>query len=178
MPTKTVDVTIKGISPLMMHRFPLEPIEAIEKKSITEQAEIACYRDPETKELYIPTEALQRTFVNGATFSKGKGRASLQKTVAACLFVSPMRVGLGVEKYEVDSRAVVVPATRGRVVRHRPILNKWGCSFKIEFDSDLLTENQMRRVIDDSGARVGVLEYRPEKKGPFGRFMVTEWATP
>ena len=178
MSTKTIQCVIKGVpgSALLMHAYPLVPIEALEKKSPAEQAELASYRDPDTGNLYIPGIALQRAIVNGATYSKGKGRGSLQKPVAACVLVSPERCSLGVKDFVVDSRGVVIPATRGRVIRHRPRLNDWQVSFEIEYDPDLITETQLRRVIDDTGSRVGLLDFRPEKKGPFGRFMVIDWS--
>lgn len=174
---RTVQVRIEGMgSGLLMHRFPMETIEAIEKKSAQEQAEISAYRDPETKGLYVPAVNVQRSLVNGATFSKGKGRATLQKPVAACVIVGPEeRLALNTSHFEVDSRPVVVPATKGRVIRHRPLLRKWALEFEIEYDERLLTEAQLRRVVDDSGTRVGLLDFRPEKKGPFGRFVVTHW---
>ena len=168
-------VTVKGVSPLLMHRYPLVPIEALEKKSPAEQAEVAAYRDPETRELYVPGVNLQRGLVSAATFSKGKGRASLQKAAAACVMVSPQYLNLGTREYALDSQAVVIPATKGRVVRHRPRLDTWTISFVIEWDDTLLEEKQLRRSLDDMGSRVGLLDFRPEKKGPFGRFMVTEW---
>lgn len=31
------------------------------------------------------------------------------------------------------------------------------------------------RIVDDCGTRVGLLDFRPERKGPFGRFVVTKW---
>src|SRR5689334_18204232 len=117
---KEVSITIEGISPLLMHSFPLSPIEAPEKKPKEEQAELSAYRDSVTHNLYIPGTAVQRGLVGAATFSKGKGRASLQKQVAACVLVSPEHIDLGTQTFEVDSRPVVVPATKGRVVRHRP----------------------------------------------------------
>ena len=43
---ETIHVKLTGISPLLMHSFPLLPIEAIEKKSPEEQAELAAYRQP------------------------------------------------------------------------------------------------------------------------------------
>jgi hypothetical protein len=175
MPMKSVEVTVKGTSALLMHRFPLEPIEAIEKKTVADQAEIAAYRDPETKGLYVPGVAVQRCLVGAATYSKGKGRGSLQKNVAACVLVTPERISTGQKTYAIDSRAVVVPATKGRVVRHRPRLDEWEISFTVDYDDTLLTEQQMRRIIDDAGSRVGLLDFRPEKRGPFGRFMVTSW---
>lgn len=173
MATKQVEVKIKGISALLMHSFPMVPIEAIEKKSPEEQAELATYRDPDGN-LYVPAIAIQRCLVSSATYSKGKGRGSLQKPVAACVMVTPERVPLP-RPFTVDARPVVVPATRGRVVRYRPRFDEWNLSFSIEYDDTLLTETQLRRVVDDAGSRVGLLDFRPERKGPFGRFMVTKW---
>lgn len=171
-----VTCTIDGISPLLMHAYPLVPIEALEKKTIEEQAELACYRDPDGM-LYVPGVNIQRALIAGATFSKGKGRASLQKPVAACTIVSPERVILAPQAYAIDTRPVVIPSTRGRVLRHRPRFEQWSLTFNIDFDPDLVTIVQLRRVLDDAGQRVGLLDFRPECKGPFGRFHVTNWVT-
>src|SRR5690348_3894027 len=112
-----------------MHAFPMVPIEALEKKTPDEQAEFAAYRDNTNgKHLFVPGINLQRALIAAATYSKGKGRSSLQKQAAACLNVSPERLDLGVKEYAVDSRPVVVPATKGRVMRHRPRLDKWKLS--------------------------------------------------
>lgn len=175
MAQKVADVEVKSLYALMMHQYPLIPIEALDKKTPEEQAEYAAYRDPDTKRLYIPGAAMQRALVAAATYSKGKGRATLEKPVAACVLVTPERLDLGVSEYKIDARAVVIGATKGRIVRYRPRIEEWGCKFSVEFDDTLLTEAQVRRVVDDAGQRVGLLEYRPAKKGPFGRFMVTAW---
>lgn len=157
-----------------MNRFPMEPVDGFSKMSPADQAEIAAYRAPDG-ELFIPSEAIRQSLIGAAAYSKGRGRASLQKTAAAALFVNPERVGLGVTHYEIDSRPVVVPATRGRIVRHRPRLNEWEATFTIEYDDKLLTETQVRRIVDDAGSLVGILDFRPATKGPFGRFMITSW---
>jgi hypothetical protein len=172
--SQKADVSIKGISPLLMHKYPLIPIVALEKKPPADQAELAAYRDPQGK-LYIPGTNIQRALVQGATFSKGKGRASLQKEVCACVLISPEYCVLPQQSYEVDSRPIVVPATKGRVLRHRPRLDEWDVSFSVEWDEVLITEAQVRKIMDDTGSRVGLLDFRPEKKGSFGRFMVTKW---
>jgi hypothetical protein len=39
----------------------------------------------------------------------------------------------------------------------------------------LLSEKEVRGIVDNMGSRVGLLDFRPEKKGPFGRCMVTAW---
>lgn len=175
MALNTVKITIQGDSALLMHAFPLEPIERIEKKSIEEQAEYAAYRDPNTKELYIPGTAVQRALIGGATYSKGKGRGSLQKPAAACIQINTERLGLGTKSYTIDSRPVVIAATKGRIIRHRPRLDKWSVAFELSFDPDLLKESEIRRIVEDTGKRVGLLDFRPEKKGPFGRFSIIKW---
>jgi hypothetical protein len=171
---KAVEVTISGISPLLMHAFPMIPIEALEKKSPEEQCKYAEYRTSDSK-LYIPAINLQRALVSAASYSKGKGRASLQKIVAACVLVSPEHLILSTQTYAIDARPVVIPSTKGRVLRYRPRLDTWSVTFEIEFDDNLLTENQLRRVVDDCGSRVGLLDFRPEHRGPFGRFSVISW---
>ena len=169
-------VTIKGISPLLMRKMPLieEPAD-LRNQPPKDQAEWNCYRDETTGRLYIPAANLQRALIGGATYSKGKGRSNLSKSAAACLRVWPDIIDLGVTNFEIDSRSVVIRATGGRVIRHRAKLNEWKATFKIDYSRDLLSEVQVRSIVDDTGARVGLLDFRPEKKGPFGRFVVDHW---
>ena len=175
---KTIKVSIKGISPLLMHRFDVSdaasggPVKVPD--SAEEAAEKAAYRLPDGM-LYVPAENVRAALVAAAVYEKGRGRASLQKYAAAAIFVSPQALELGTDKYEIDARPVVVPATRGRVIRYRPRLDKWGLTFYLEYDDELLTEEQVRRIVDHCGSKVGLLDFRPQKKGPFGRFMVERW---
>lgn len=172
---KNIKVTIQGLPPgLLMHRFPMEPIEALEKKSIEDQAELTTYRTPQ-KELYIPGTAIQRALVEAGKYSKGKGRASLQGIISACLFINPEYIILTPNKYIIDSRPVVVPATKGRILRHRALLPEWKADFIISYEEKLVTEQQIRKVLEDACSLVGFLDFRPAKKGPFGRAMIIEW---
>lgn len=61
------------------------------------------------------------------------------------------------------------------LLRHRPRLDKWKAAFGLLYDETLMKPEQVRRIVDDCGSRVGLLDFRPERKGPFGRFMVTKW---
>lgn len=170
-----VEVQVTGISALIMHKFPLVPIEGLDKMEPAEQAEHAAYRDPETLGLYVPGVNVQRALIAGAAYSKGKGRATLQKPASACLMIAPERIALGVDTYELDARPVVIPATKGRIMRFRPRLDAWQLTFEMEYDPTLISAEQARQIVDDTGSRVGLLDFRPEKKGPFGRFVVTSW---
>lgn len=174
MSTKLINCKIKGISPLLMHAFPLVPIEAFEKKTPEEQAEYSAYKDP-LGNYYVPGVNIQRCLIAAAAYSKGKGRASLQKQAAACLMVNPEHVLLNQKTYEIDIRPVVIPATKGRVLRYRPRFDNWELTFEIEYDDNMLTEIEIRRIVDDAGLKVGLLDFRPACKGPYGRFIVIEW---
>jgi len=168
-------VTIEGTSALLMKKYPDTPIEGFDKKPPEEQAELSAYRIPGTKELYIPGNAIQRALVNAAAYSKGKGRASLQKIAAACLLVLPEYVGLGTNIFRVDSRPVVMPATKGRVMRYRPRIDNWKATFGLEWDETLLREEEVKRIVEDMGKRVGLLEFRPARNGMYGRSKLINW---
>ena len=174
-----VDVSIKGISPLLMHAFPMVAVDSMEKKLPEQQCEICCYREPANGsakgKLFVPAVNVQRALIAGAVYVKGKGRASLAKQAAACLFISPERLVLDNQSPIVDTRPVVVPATKGRVLRHRYRFDAWTIEFVLEYDDLLMKESEARRVVDESCLRVGFLDFRPERKGPFGRAMVTKW---
>ena len=38
-----------------------------------------------------------------------------------------------------------------------------------------LSPKLLRQIIDDSGKRIGLGDFRPSTKGPYGRFVVTSW---
>ena len=174
-----VKATIKGISALLMHAFPMVPIVGIENKSPEEQAELSLYRLADKNgrpgEIYVPGNALQRCIVAAGAFSKGKGRATLVKTVAACVFIEPDALVIKPQEYTIDSRRVIIAATRGAVVRHRPRFDEWEVDFNLSYDETLLKSTAVRKCVDDAGQRVGLLDFRPACKGPFGRFVVTSW---
>ena len=178
---KTISVELKGSSPILMNRFPMEPIEGLAKKSKEEQAEISAYRipskDDQLGELYVPGSAVFRTLINAGSYSKGKGRATLAKIIAACISIDNEYLGLGTTEYAIDSRPVVNPSTKGRIIKHRPMIVDWKISFDLSYNEILLTENQVRKVVDDAGMLVGLLDFRPACKGPFGRFKVSRWET-
>ena len=40
---------------------------------------------------------------------------------------------------------------------------------------NIIREEMVRALIATAGSRIGLCDFRPEKKGPFGRFMVKDW---
>lgn len=173
---QTISWSIRGLSPLLMHRFPMDTELGIEKKPPKYQAQRALYQLNGSGTIYLPAENLRQALVGGGVYSKGKGRATLTKTIAAILSITPDALTISPQKWEIDSRPVVITATRGRIVRHRPRFDQWTIGGKAIYDDTVISEAQLREVFDNAGSRVGVGDFRPAKRGPCGRFMVTAWA--
>lgn len=68
-----------------------------------------------------------------------------------------------------------VTRQRARIMRHRARLEEWSLSFSIEIETSILAESEVKTMLDDSGRRAGIGDFRPAKGGPFGRFTVVHW---
>jgi hypothetical protein len=183
-----VNVTIQGITPLLMNRFTEENEVAVSsgtrasikgsKGTPREQAEKKAYRDKDGL-LYIPGPNIFSCLVAAGTFHKaGRVKVTTQKSslVPAGLNIVELVCSLGTKVWEVDSRSVVIPATGGRIMAHRPRLDEWSTSFTLDVDEEMFAPNFVRLLVDDAGKKVGLGDYRPSRKGPFGRFVVSSWS--
>lgn len=188
-----VSVTIEGISPLLMNRFTEAAEVAVsggtavtmrgDKGSPREQAAPRRYAD-QAGNLYLPGANIYACIIAAGTFHKaGKSKLTTLKTslIPAGLMldelVCPLHApdGTPLTGWEVDSRSVVIPSTGGRIMCHRPRVDAWRCTFSVEIDTDVFSPNLVRAVIDDAGKKIGLGDYRPARKGPFGRFVVVRW---
>jgi hypothetical protein len=61
-------------------------------------------------------------------------------------------------------------------MRHRPRLNAWHLEGTLEIDDDMLEPSLVHQLLSEGGSKLGLLDYRPEKGGPFGKFAVVSWA--
>jgi hypothetical protein len=113
----------------------------------------------------------------------GRTKITTQKSslvpaaVALIELTCPLRGPDGEPKWEVDSRSVVIPSTGGRIMCHRPRLDRWRVSFTLEVDTGMFSVPLVRQLLDDAGKRIGLGDFRPARKGPFGRFVVVKWET-
>lgn len=184
----TVSVEIAGLSPLLQHRFgeqseAADPVRAALLLSGTprEQAECVVYRNSDNQ-CYFPGQAIARLLREAGGSHKQKStRKSVKYIVPAAVIVPEDAVlildelGKPVEDFEVDSRPVTIPATKGRIMRHRPRFDLWGASFLLEVDETVLPVALIHQLLEEGGRRIGIGDFRPEKGGPFGRFAVVSW---
>lgn len=177
-----VEVTIKGVSSLLMNRFPdgMEDTSQVnkgERGTPRQQAEKALYR-LEDGRLYLPGANIYAAIIGAGIFHKaGKSKVTTQKSslVPAGVWIMETAVPFKGNQWEVDSRRCVIPATGGSIIRHRPRLDEWELTFTLEIDPGMFSEKFVRELVDDAGKKVGLGDFRPARKGPMGRFVVTNW---
>jgi hypothetical protein len=177
-----IDVTIEGITPLLQHRFNEEAEVKISNgtgssipraKTPRDEAEKVCYRLPDGR-LYQPSTHVLQSFRTAGKFHK-VGRKQADRLAMAALAILETELVHDTKEFEVDSRPCVIPATRGRVMRHRPRLDKWSLSFTADLDTDIFNEELAYAILADAGRKVGIGDFRPDKGGPFGRFKIVHW---
>ena len=188
---RTFHVLIQGDGSLLQHRFGEAAQEAgkkstraVKAKDMTprEQAEQAAYRTSEGN-LYLPGAAIARLLREAGAAHKQKGsRKSCKYLVPAACRVKQDQIPLMqkdgktlVYDYEVDSRPVTIPSTKGRIMRHRPRLDEWTARFDLAINEDVLEADAIFQFLIEGGQRIGVGDFRPERGGPFGCFKVALW---
>src|SRR5258708_6770759 len=80
-----------------------------------------------------------------------------------------------IKDFEVDSRPVTIPATKGKIMKHRPRFDVWSAKFNLVINTEMLTEEFTQQLLTEAGQSQGIGDYRPNKTGPFGCFRITSW---
>ena len=178
-----LDVEITGVTPLLMHRFNIDEHGLKKDKNMTprEAAKLVCYED-ENQRLYYPTTNIYACIIESGRFHKdGKVKVTTARSsiIPAGVMIESEFVYFKTPKtpktWEVDSRSVVVPSTGGRIVCHRPRLDEWSLGFTLTLDTKMFNPKFIRTLVDDAGCKVGLGDFRPARKGIYGRFVVTNW---
>jgi hypothetical protein len=143
-----IEIEIDGITPLICNRFTDEAAEAATSGSRGSSA--AVERDTPHDEcqsrLYlvddapvIPQPNLLRCIVDGGSFFKiGKRQITTKKEsmLYACADIHGVAIPILSKKgWTVDTRPVRIPATGGRILKHRPIFHDWRLRFTADLDA-------------------------------------------
>lgn len=183
-----IKIEITGITPLLLHRFTDEAaanatdstrssIQSGDRGTPREQAEPSLYTY-EGKPI-IPGPNLFRAIIDGGKFFKaGKSKITTQKSslIPSCVSIEEIVIPIKHKKpWEVDTRPIRIPATGGRILRHRPRFDDWALTFSLSVDTDTLGTKLLREIIDATGKKIGLGDFRPDCKGMYGKFVVTKW---
>lgn len=175
-----VKVEVKGISPLLQNRFPIE--DFMEGNRTTQKGKGADKRiyDPQEEslkrlyktsegEIYQPAEHFEKSMEKAAVNFKMKGRKTFKDAIQAGVIVTPFAIIHKIQKWEIDLRRVVIQGKA--ILRARPMFPEWELSFNLECIDDRIRPEEIKDILDYAGKFVGVGDFRPK----FGRFMVTKF---
>jgi hypothetical protein len=143
-----------------------------------EEADRACYWMPNKSSLAFPAENLRCGLIRAASGWKvpGDRKLSLQPILAGDISIEPEYLSFHTKKYEIDSRRVVVQ--RQGVIRSRPKLSKWELEFEVRWEAQYLGKDFHKTILPDLlerlGKTIGLGDFRPEHRGPFGRFLTVK----
>lgn len=176
---KKIKVELTGLSPLLMNS-PNQMMEEAEQKvtmktkkhNHEEEADKLAYKK-ESGELYIPATAVKGALINASSFKK-IGKYAAKSIIAGGVFILDSEIGLGTKKYEIDKRTVVIQ--RARVVKARPMVRDWKVEFVMSYNENIIgNPDIIKEILIDAGARIGLLDFRPQKTGSFGMFEITKF---
>lgn len=186
---KNLQVTWKGITPLIMHSCqcvnPLHPIarelkKYTSKKKKTDE-DLIKISDLEWESgaywkdglgLYIPAENVEATIINGAKANK-KGK-DIEKYCNVTDLYIPFDYGENLTKDELianyeyrDTRVMTV--MRAKILRTRPRFDQWKIVFNMQYDESKIDIDTIVNAMEYAGSYVGLCDSRPK----YGKFVTT-----
>lgn len=178
---KKIIVGIEGLTPLLMHNPAGMSRGGGGRKLIPppeEEAAAGRYLMPDGKTLALKADHIHQCVIVGSQGYRLRGRESVVPYISGSLEIVPDLISLGTTKYTVDVRRAVVK--KDGVLRARPLIWPWKATFELHYDEEVFAEVFLGEVLRDqifkrAGRAVGLLEYRPAKRGKFGRFYVVRW---
>lgn len=186
---KTLPVRIEGTAPLMTHKF---------SEKMRKQIEANQTRKDQTKKKREPKDyAAEYNAARYIAKKNGKAggwdgipcgaiRAAM---IAACRTVDglPMTRAKGAFFIHADGHDVTDGTPLIRIIgkpthdtrpvrlesgvadlRNRPRYDDWACELKIDYDSDMLSHNDVANLLARAGVHVGLCELRPAGSNSFG----------
>jgi hypothetical protein len=189
---KKLKVTITGDTPFIPHNAqladPLNPfvkaLKEISGKRMKVEADLEeMARIEFLGSMYLsdgkpclPAEMLEAA-ING-----GVRKAKLGKQASAAVFVKQSALldyegPTDPKKLWEDKNFVLrvpVKIQQSMVMRTRPIFKKWSATFTVDINTDLVETKDVLQWIKVAGAEIGIGDWRPQKRGHYGLFVIAE----
>ena len=193
---KTIKLTLKGETPLMMHNdqlanpmneFARQLKEYTSKRQKTDEDYEAMAQIEflggiyytEAAGVHIPARNVRKCIEEGGKIIK-KGTA-IKRGVFILETELPLRYdGPRTPKELYRAKKFTDTRTAGtnnsRIVRTRPIFDGWSLSSTLAFDPQIINEKDLRQCVEYAGNFCGLGDYRPfPSGGTYGKFTIAAW---
>lgn len=153
-----------------------------EKRTREEEAELLAHWVPLDKKrvLCVPFVNLYGSFCQAAKRFKAVNKIPMSDLLASAISCPVDRIPLLDEKgkptdvYEVYAEWVRIPPRTGAMVKiGRPRIRTW--QMVVEIDLADMSPKVVKEIIVMAGRTVGIGPWRPQLKGPYGKFTVEEF---
>ena len=178
----TYNVTIKGTTPILMNKPSIEIASKSKNRKLGDETETSLATDKlyaKDGKLFQPSTHLEGCLLNAGkemkVMGKGTSRATYSKIIGYAVEVYPFEIPHKKQSWEVFSILSVNPTTKGRNLLCRPMLRAWELDFEIRFDETELSAETLKDILEIGGKKVGIGDWRPQKKGKFGKFEITRF---
>lgn len=193
---KRIEVEFEGSSPLFMNRMSLEQLELLRTKKRAkfvapkdprDEADPKVYRTEDGKP-YLPTENFVSCLIAAGLYIKldGKRQMTTSKSTLLPGFMTVENPFLMLTNgngnghaptWEVDMRQGRNPNGGQAICIVRPRFDRWGFKAVMLMDDEQIAEDRIRELVDIAGSRIGLGDFRPQRKGIYGKFRVVSWKT-
>ena len=192
-----IEIKCRGITPLLTNRMSESVLEGLRTKiKKPKAAGIGHTRTPReeaAEKVYLvqnkaslPGENLMACLIVAGAFIRLDGKRMVS-TAKSTLLPGLMTLGTPTlflvdpdnrkleAKWEPDVRKGTNPNGNEAVAICRPRWDRWAFECQIEINELEIGENAIRDLWDKAGKRVGLGDFRPQRKGIFGQFVVETW---
>lgn len=202
---RTVKIHCVGVSALMMDRMSEETLESLETgirppqvkdRPSVDKAREKIYRN-DSGQIALPVEMLIGALVAaGQKVKNGTKTISTAKTTTLFDLVVVNSVDLPLTNGVVDPKSIVGNAADGNdlpwtvdrrkgigyqaktptaVAIIRPRFPHWEFDLEIQYDDKRVKGEVIKQLFENAGGSQGLGAFRPNKRGPFGRFRIEKW---
>jgi hypothetical protein len=143
--------------------------------SAEEEAKNGCYWADDGM-VAFPSDNIRSGLIRASSGMKipSNRKMSLNLVVSGDILIEPVMISFGKDTYTILTKRVVIQ--RQGILRSRPLIYPWELKFTIKWEQQYLGEDFHENILPDLlerlGGTIGIGDYRPEKKGPYGRFAV------
>jgi hypothetical protein len=181
--TETIHVPIAGTAPLIVHKFSEKAKRQMldnmqgrkapkQNKDPQGEYEAAFYRLADGG-YGFPALAFKAATVSGARLFSGVTMTALKQYMFFRGEIGSDGRGLVRIVGEPVMREDVVTVNRsGSDLRYRPQFLPWSATLEVTYVTSALTQESVLSLIEAGGGGVGVGEWRPEKDGDFGTYVL------
>jgi len=182
-----VAATCEGISPYLMNPATDELLDQLrgrvpkiknKDRPVEDEAADKLCTGPDGRIGISAVNLLSCMIIAGRKVKNGKSQISTASTTTLTGLLSIEQYFLafnGDPEWAVDKRRGVNPRGGEMVCLIRPRFDEWSFDVSFLVDEAEINPTVVREVLRVAGKFVGLGDFRPAKRGPFGRFRVVNW---